>query len=192
MGALGFYFDMKSCIGCRTCQIACKDRNDLPLGVLFRWVKRFETGIFPNPNSYNVSYSCNHCENAKCATGCPTGAMHYGDDGTVQHDPDLCIGCQYCTMNCPYGVPRFLPEKNIIGKCDSCIDFRNAGQNPVCVDACLMRCLHFGDLDDLRKEHGEGLVNAIPILPSPQITNPSVLIRPKPCAFDPNFKEVEV
>lgn len=192
MGALGFYFDMQACIGCRTCQIACKDKNNLPIGILFREVKKFEIGVFPKSNSYNISYSCNHCEEAKCVKGCPTGAMHYGADGTVQHDPDLCIGCQYCIMNCPYSVPQFLPERNIIGKCDSCIDLRNAGQNPACVDACLMRCLHFGDLDELRKEYGNDLVNALPILPSPDITKPSLLISPKTCALESSFTELEV
>ncbi len=192
MGKLGFYFDSTACIGCRTCQVACKDKNRIDVGVNFRTVKTFQTGVFPQPKMYHYSAACNHCADAKCVKGCPTGAMHYGADGTVQHDRDLCIGCQYCIMNCPYSVPQFLEEKNIIGKCDSCIDIRNAGQNPVCVDACLMRCLHFGDLDELRKEYGEGLVNALPILPSPKITGPSVLINPKACALDPKFVEMEV
>lgn len=192
MGRKGFYFDMTNCIGCRTCQIACKDKNDLKVGIIFRRVRTFETGVFPDPGLYHYSGTCNHCEEAKCVKGCPTGAMHYGDDGTVQHDKEMCIGCKYCTWNCPYGVPQYLEEKNVVGKCDSCKDLRDAGQNPACVDACLTRCLKFGDLDELKKEFGEKLVSAIPILPSPTLTKPSLLIEPKSCSFNLNYKEKEM
>jgi len=192
MGRKGFYFDMTSCIGCRTCQIACKDKNDLKVGIIFRRVGTFGTGVYPNPGLYHYSGSCNHCEEAKCVKGCPTGAMHYGDDGTVQHDKEMCIGCKYCVWNCPYSVPQYLEEKNVVGKCNSCKDLRDAGQNPACVDACVMRCLKFGDLDELKKEYGANLKSEIPILPSATITKPSLLIKPKSCALNPNYKKKEV
>lgn len=189
----GFYFDMEACIGCRTCQIACKDKNNLQLGVLFRRVKSFETGVFPKPDSYNYSSTCNHCKEATCVKGCPTGAMHFGEDGTVQHDDSLCIGCKYCIWNCPYAVPQYLEEKNMVGKCDSCKDLRDKGENPACVDACLMRCLEFGDLDELAAKHKTNpLIKDLPILPSSSITNPSIFITPKNCALDPKYKEKEV
>lgn len=192
MGQLGFYFDITLCIGCRTCQIACKDKNDLDIGILFRRVKAFETGVYPNPGSYNYSSACNHCSNAKCVTGCPTGAMHYSDDGTVQHDADVCIGCRYCTWNCPYGAPQFIQEKGVVGKCDSCKNLREAGENPACVDSCPMRCLEFGDLDELRAEYGSGLVQEISVLPSADVTNPSLLINPKPCSLSSVYREMEI
>lgn len=192
MGKLGFYFDMTACIGCRTCHIACKDRNDLDVGAIFRTVRNFETGTFPKPGSYNYSSSCNHCEEAKCMKNCPTGAMHKGDDGTVQHDPDLCIGCQYCIWNCPYGAPVYFEELGRVGKCDSCKTLREAGQNPACVDACPMRCLKFGDLDELTAQYGNDLVKELPILVSQQITKPSILIKPKSSALDGNFREKDV
>lgn len=192
MAQYGFYFDMTFCIGCRTCQIACKDKNDLKIGTLFRRVRSFESGVYPKPGIYYYSGTCNHCQNAKCVKGCPTGAMHYGDDGTVQHDANLCIGCKYCTWNCPYSVPQYMEDKNIVGKCDSCKDLRDAGENPACVDACPMRALKFGDLDKLKKEYGPGSVSEIPILPSASVTKPSLLIKPKSCALDPNYKEKEV
>lgn len=192
MGKLGFYFDATACIGCRTCQIACKDKNRLDVGPIFRKVRTFQTGVYPKPFMYHYSGSCNHCQEAKCVKGCPTGAMHYGDDGTVQHDKSLCIGCRYCVWNCPYSVPQYMEEKNIVGKCDTCKDLREAGQNTACEDACLMRCLKFGDLDELKKTYGEGLVSAIPILPSAVVTQPSLLIKPKSCTLDPKYIEVEV
>ncbi len=192
MAQKGFYFNMADCIGCRTCQIACKDKNDLDIGVIFRRVRNFEVGVYPHADAFNYSASCNHCAEAKCVKGCPTGAMHYGDDGTVQHDKNLCIGCQYCVWNCPYSVPQYMEDKNIVGKCDACKTLRDAGENPACVDACIMRCLKFGDLDELVKEYGSGLVNEIPILPSAASTKPSLLIKPKNRALTSDYKEKEV
>ncbi|MEA5021611.1 Anaerobic dimethyl sulfoxide reductase chain B [bioreactor metagenome] len=191
--ALGFYFDVNKCIGCRTCQVACKDRNRLDVGILFRRVKSYETGAYPAARVYHYSGACNHCQEAKCVQGCPTGALHFADDGTVQHDRKKCVGCKYCTWNCPYSVPQFIEEAGVIGKCDSCKDLRDAGDNPVCVDACLMRCLEFGDLDQLAAKHGAAhLVKELPVLPSAQVTNPSLLINPRKFSLDPQHKEVEV
>jgi len=189
---LGFYFDSRACIGCRACQIACKDRNDLGVGVLFRKVSTFETGTYPTAQTYHYSGTCNHCAEAKCVKGCPTGAMHFAEDGTVQHDKNKCIGCRYCVWNCPYGVPQFIKETGIVGKCDSCKDFRENGNNPVCVDACVMRCLDFGDLDKLSAKYGIDLVKKLPILPSADITDPSILIKPKKSALNSQYKERQV
>jgi anaerobic dimethyl sulfoxide reductase subunit B (iron-sulfur subunit) len=113
-----------------------------------------------------------------------------GGDGTVQHDDELCIGCGTCVRTCPYSVPVLLLEKNIAGKCDACKPFRDAGMNPVCVDACIMRCLDFGDLDDLKEKYGSDLVNELPILPSADATNPSLQIRAKESALNTEFREV--
>jgi len=190
--ALGFYFDVNMCIGCRTCQVACKDKNDLDVGANYRRVHTVETGSYPEARRFHFSGACNHCKNAKCVTGCPTMAMHYGEDGTVQHDDTKCIGCRYCTWNCPYGAPQYIEDKGVSGKCDSCKDLRDAGGNPVCVDACLMRCLHFGDIDELRAEYGPDLVQELPILPASNITNPSLLVNPKPCSLNENYREMEI
>jgi anaerobic dimethyl sulfoxide reductase subunit B len=189
---LGFYFDVNACSGCRTCQVACKDRNGLQPGLIFRRVRSYETGRYPEAQSYHYSGSCNHCADARCVKGCPSGAMHYGDDGTVQHDRDKCIGCQYCVLNCPYDVPVLNEETGVIGKCDSCKELRAAGKNPVCVDACPMRCLDFGDLDELAAKYGKGLVSEMPILPAAAETRPSLAINPKKCALNIRFKEIEV
>ena len=81
--ALGFYFDMTRCVGCRACQVACKDRNNLDIGLLFRYAKTYETGSFPDVGMYNYSGSCNHCEHPACITVCPTGAMYKAEDGTL-------------------------------------------------------------------------------------------------------------
>ena len=180
MGKLGFYYDATYCTGCKTCQIACKDRNRLDIGTIFRAVKDYEVGEYPNASIYHISMSCNHCEHPACVTVCPTGAMYIAEDGTVIHDDDMCIGCQSCANICPYGAPKFVEAKGIVQKCDACAAIRAAGGNPVCVDACPMRALEFGDLDELAAKHaGENLVKDLPVLPSSEMTNPSILIRVK-------------
>ena len=76
MGKLGFYFDSTLCIGCRTCQVACKDKNGLPAGISYRVVRSFETGDYPRPGFYHYSGACNHCFSPACVASCPVGAIH--------------------------------------------------------------------------------------------------------------------
>ena len=192
MSQYGFYFDMSKCVGCRTCQIACKDKNNLEIGAIFRRVRTFETGVFPNPGIYHLSATCNHCENPKCVEGCPTMAMHKLDNGIVDHDAQKCIGCRYCTWNCPYEVPQFIEEKGIVRKCDMCKDLIEKGENPACVDACMMRSIKFGDLEGLRAEYGSDAVSELPILPEASITNPALLIKPRKNAREQACVEREV
>ena len=192
MANLGFYFDATACIGCRTCQVACKDRAKTPIGLNYRTVTSYEAGTYPDAKIYHYSAGCNHCETPACVANCPTGAMQKAeDDGTVQHDDDLCIGCGTCAKSCPYGVPVILPEE-IAGKCDACKPFRDAGKNPVCVDACPMRCLDFGDMDELRAKYGDDLTSALPILPDPSQTTPSLLVKAKEAMQQNDFREVTV
>jgi anaerobic dimethyl sulfoxide reductase subunit B (iron-sulfur subunit) len=156
-------------------------------------VKTFETGSFPSPGIYHLSTTCNHCKNPKCVEGCPTGAMHKLEaNGIVDYDPNICIGCKYCIWNCPYEVPQYIEEKGIINKCDACKDLVAKGKNPVCVDSCIMRCIDFGELDDLKRKYGEDVVSELPILPSASITNPSVLIKPRKNAYSKIYVEREV
>lgn len=189
MGKLGFYFDNTLCIGCRTCQVACKDKNDLPAGITYRIVRSFETGDYPHPGFFHYSGSCNHCFDPACVASCPIGAMFIDEDGTVQHDDEACIGCKACVTACPYGEPQYFESLNIVKKCNACKDVRDQGGNPVCVDACLMRCLEFGDIDELEKRHGSELVDEIPILPSSDKTVPSLRINPRSSALETDCAE---
>ncbi len=190
--SLGFYFNQDYCLGCRVCQIACKDRFDLhKAGPRTRRVTTYECGAFPNTGLYHVSVSCNHCDSSACVANCPTGAMYVSDDGTVQHDDDVCIGCKTCVSACPYGAPQVAEEcDGLIIKCDTCKPLREAGQNPVCVDACPMRALDFGEMDELRSKYGDGLTSELPCLPSAGITNPNLLIKAKESASQEDFREV--
>jgi len=188
MGQLGFYFNQNYCIGCRACQAACKDINNLDTGILYRRVTTYETGTFPTPGLYSYAGTCNHCENPACVMSCVPGALTKADDTTVQIDKELCLGCKQCIEACPYHIPQYNPTTMVVGKCIACAALRAEGENPACVDACNMRVLEFGDLDELRAKHGaEELTSDLPILPSSAQTTPSVLIKPRPCALEPQF-----
>ncbi|WP_350454056.1 4Fe-4S dicluster domain-containing protein [Slackia heliotrinireducens] len=190
--SLGFYFDMQRCIGCRVCQIACKDRFGLELaGARMRRVETYEGGTFPKAAMYNTSIACNHCENPACVATCPTGAMFKAEDGTVQHDDEACIKCQTCVNSCPYGAPQVADELDgLIVKCDSCKALRDANQNPVCVNACVMRALDFGEIDDLKAKYGTDLVSEVPCMPSSDTTNPNIVIKARPAGLEAEFAQI--
>ena len=185
--SLGFYVNMQRCIGCRTCQVACKDRHNLQAaGPSTRRVETFECGAYPDVQMFHTTVSCNHCENPACVAGCPTGAMFKSDDGTVQHIDDRCVVCRNCMLACPYGAPQLDEGENMIVKCDSCKALREDGRNPVCVDACPMRAIEFGDIDELRAKHGDA-VSVLPVLPSADITHPNLLLDPTSGALRDDF-----
>ena len=181
--SLGFYFDLSRCTGCRACQVACKDRNDLPDHVIFREVQTYQVGAYPTASRFNLAATCNHCERPACVENCPTGACQKAEDGTVYIDQDACIGCRTCTAVCPYSHPSYDEDRRVSGKCDGCKSFRDNGKNPVCVDACPMRAIEFGEVEELRAAHGEGLVSELPVLPSAEETSPNLLIRAKEQAY---------
>lgn len=189
--AFGFYFDQTRCSGCRVCQVACKDRLNLEAaGALPRRVTSFEVGTYPNVGLFHLSVGCNHCSSPACAANCPTGAMFIDESGVVLHDDSVCIGCKTCMTACPYGAPQYSSDLDLIVKCDSCKALRDAGMNPVCVDACMMRALDFGDIDDLKARYGDELVNELPALGSAESTSPNILIKVHASAVQEDFREL--
>lgn len=182
---MGFYFDATMCTGCKACQIACKDKSDLPIGVNWRrvaeytggsWVQNPDGTVEQNVFAYYTSIACNHCDNPLCVEVCPTQAMHQREDGIVMVDESKCIGCRYCEWACPYGAPQFNEEAGVMSKCNFCYDYLDEGKPPACVGACPSRALHFGDIEELRTEHGE-LAEIAPLPPS-DITQPNLVIQP--------------
>ena len=89
----GFIIDQTACIGCHACTVACKTEHDVPLGVNRTWVKYIETGTWPDTKRAFSVLRCNHCSDAPCVSICPTGALFRRDDGIVDFDTSLCIGC---------------------------------------------------------------------------------------------------
>lgn len=181
---LGFYFDQTMCTGCKACQIACKDKNDLPVGVTWRRVAEYAGGTWreqggtftPNVFTYYTSVACNHCEDPICVRVCPTQAMHKGEDGVVTVDPDLCVGCRYCEWACPYSAPQFDADAGVMTKCDLCSDYVAEGKDPACVASCPSRALEYGEIDELRAKYGD-TANIEP-LPDPSITKPNLVVNP--------------
>jgi anaerobic dimethyl sulfoxide reductase subunit B (iron-sulfur subunit) len=148
---LGFVHNNVDCIGCRACEIACKDKNGLAPGPRFRRVMYVEGGQFPDVFAYKVNMSCNHCAEPACLPTCPTGAIwKRADNGIVDIDSTLCIGCRRCEAACPYGAPQYDPATTWSRSATCCVDEIDAGRKPYCVMACMMRVLDIGPIDQLR------------------------------------------
>ena len=182
---LAFYVDINKCSGCKACQVACKDKSNLPIGVRWRRVFQYEGGEWINQNgqmipsnvyAYSVSSACMHCAKPICMEVCPTSAMSKRDDGIVLIDADKCIGCRYCSWACPYGAPQFNEELNVMTKCDMCHDLVDKGERPACVEACPYRAMDFGPLDELQAKYGT-FADPAP-LPASSITEPAVVYKP--------------
>jgi anaerobic dimethyl sulfoxide reductase subunit B (iron-sulfur subunit) len=180
-----FYIDATACTGCKTCMVACIDGHDLPLGVLWRRVAEYAGGSWTeqpggayaqNVFAYYLSISCNHCEDPVCVKACPTTAMHKDEQGIVWVDHDKCVGCRYCEWNCPYSAPQYNPEIGKMTKCDCCRDRLAVGLQPLCVEACPMRVIYFGEYEDLKKQFGDA-AHVAP-LPAPALTRPCLVLRP--------------
>lgn len=185
MKQLGFFFDARRCNGCKTCVVACKDAHNLPVGRNFRhvlevtdgkWSKDAKSGAWKqNVYAYYLSIACNHCSDPACVKACPTGAHHKRtEDGLVVINTDKCIGCGNCAKACPYGAPELDEKAHKMTKCDACLNRLEQGLQPICVEACPQRALEFGDIEELRKKHGN--VDTIYPLPQPASTRPNLVI----------------
>ncbi len=181
---LGFVVEQNVCMGCKACQVACKDKYDLDVGTLYRTVTPTEGGSFTEEGqalnndvySYWTTLACNHCEKPVCVDVCPTGAMYKREeDGIVLINREECIGCGACRDACPYDAPVLDEEAKKMEKCDFCVDLVIQGGTPACVGSCPVRALHFGDIKDLRKEYGD--VDTMEGIPKP-VTEPSLVIVP--------------
>ncbi|MDA1332682.1 MAG: polysulfide reductase NrfD [Bacteroidetes bacterium] len=144
----GFLINNDTCIGCHACSTACKSENEVPLGVQRTWVKSVETGEYPNvTRSFQVT-RCNHCANPPCVRICPVTAMYQRDDGIVEFDPDVCIGCKACMQACPYDAIYIDPNSGTAAKCHYCAHKVDLGLEPACVVVCPEHAILAGDLDD--------------------------------------------
>lgn len=176
---IGFYINVAHCIGCKTCVVACKDKNELEVGRNFRRVYDFEKGTYPRVSTWHLSIACNHCSDPACVKVCPTQAMHKREkDGVVLVDQSKCIGCRSCAKACPYEAPQYDEQIKKMSKCDTCFDLRDQGKNPACVDSCPMRAIEFGLIKELRQKYGDN-ANADG-LPDASFTQPNFVLGLKP------------
>ena len=144
----GFLIRNDRCIGCHACSTACKSENEVPLGVNRTWVKYVETGAYPDVTRHFQVTRCNHCANPPCVRICPVTAMYQRDDGIVEFDPDVCIGCKACMQACPYDAIYVDPDSGTAAKCHFCAHRVEVGLEPACVVVCPEHAIIAGDLDD--------------------------------------------
>ncbi len=184
MTQYGFHFDGTRCTGCKTCVLACKDKNNLPNELNFRNVYEYGGGSWSQDEggcwiqdtfTYHVSVACNHCDMPLCMANCPQGAIEKDPDtGEVKSDPEKCIGCGTCTQSCPYSAPKVDTEAMKSVKCNMCAERVAEGKQPICVEACPLRALDFGDIDELRAAYGTDA--EIAPLPAASESQPNLVI----------------
>jgi Fe-S-cluster-containing dehydrogenase component/formate-dependent nitrite reductase membrane component NrfD len=148
----GFAIDLRKCIGCHACTIACKAEHQIPIGVNRCWVKTVEKGTFPDTRRFFFPVLCNQCEHAPCVTICPTRALYRRPDGIVDLNGAACIGCRACMVACPYDQLFIDPNTHTAEKCNFCANRVENQLLPACVSVCPTECRIFGDLDDPSSE----------------------------------------
>ncbi len=149
--------DTTKCIGCRECVIACKTRYNLENAIPRRWSAedglsaRNWTSIIERPDSKYVRKQCRHCLEPACVSACPVNALSKNEDGAVVYNSSKCIGCRYCMMACPYGIPRYDWDRPIpyVRKCILCAEYISDGKQPACTEACPTEATIFGDREEL-------------------------------------------
>jgi formate dehydrogenase iron-sulfur subunit len=168
---VGFFTDPTVCIGCKACEVACKEWNEVPddgftwsgnsydntghLGAsTWRHVMFLEQDRADPFRWIFLSDVCKHCEEAGCLEACPTGSIVRTEVGSVLVQDDVCNGCGYCVVSCPFGVidrrPEPLPNAGGAFKCTFCYDRQKSGLVPACAKVCPTESIAFGRLDDLR------------------------------------------
>ncbi len=173
MARLGMVIDLKRCIGCNSCTLACKQENGTPAGIHFARVITREVGTYPQAKRTFLPVLCNHCADAPCAEACPTGATHIRADGIVMVEREKCIGCRACAVACPYMNRHFIEQgflaqgysgngvspyetlkfgafdEGTMTKCTLCAHRVDHGLEPACVVTCPTDARIFGDWEEV-------------------------------------------
>lgn len=159
-------YDSTKCIGCRACQNACKEWNGNPPQAgpdlsADTWTLIQMAKPEGSDELAFLKRQCMHCLHPACVSACPVGALQQTEQGAVVYDPDRCIGCRYCMVACPFGVPKFEWEESLpyIRKCTFCIDRLEDGLEPACAAACPVGALVFGERESLIAEAEDRIRN---------------------------------
>ena len=151
----GFVFDLRRCIGCHTCVIACQVENGLD--EVHSWMKvptstgalaDIPVGKYPQLSLSWQPTNCMHCQKPSCLEACPEDAIFQRPDGIILIDKEKCNGCQLCLPACPYDVIQFDFQNNVAEKCTLCSHRVDQGLEPFCVKECVWGAIHFGDIGD--------------------------------------------
>lgn len=161
-------FNADECIGCKACEIACKNENHTADHIHWRRVTKAAPDMF-------LSISCNHCDSPECFRVCPENAFTKRMDGIILIDDNLCNGCQLCQSACPYDAPQFDPETHKVSKCQMCYQRQDDGKPPACIEACTTGALN---LTDLATFYDDNAVQCLPGFPDIRVTNPSIVFYP--------------
>jgi formate dehydrogenase iron-sulfur subunit len=166
---MGFFTDTSVCIGCKACEVACKEWNAVPEDGLNLTGMSFDNSVGLGADTWRhvafversddagefrwlmSSDVCKHCTEAACLDVCPTGALFRTEFGTVVVQEDICNGCGYCVPACPYGVIDKREDDGRVWKCTLCYDRLSAGQEPACAKACPTESIQFGPLEELQQ-----------------------------------------
>jgi len=163
-----FYIDVKRCIECGGCEVACKNENNVPAGIARIRVVTINEG---EPGETNVAVPCMHCSKAPCVAVCPVDALFHRPDGIVALNKETCIGCGYCLYACPFGAPQFpkgapFGARGVMDKCTYCaggpeVPFSDRerrlyganriaeGKLPMCASVCATKALVAGDAEEV-------------------------------------------
>ncbi len=152
--------DTTKCIGCSECEFACKKENHLASDIPRNWDRddglsaRNWTSLVEGPGHTFVRKQCRHCVDPACVSACPVAALHKTSAGPVVYDDSRCMGCRYCMMACPYGIPRYDWDAAVpyVRKCIFCYERLSEGRQPACTEACPAKATIFGDRDELIAE----------------------------------------
>ncbi len=171
----GMVIDLRKCVGCNACTVACKQEHGTAPGVHWSRVVQYEVGSYPKARLRFLPMLCMHCQEAPCLEACPTGATHRRQDGPVLIDEAKCIGCRYCILACPYEARTYIAggpgeyfagegltqveevgsrqhASGVVEKCTFCVERLAQGKEPACVATCPAEARLVGNLDDKDSE----------------------------------------
>jgi formate dehydrogenase iron-sulfur subunit len=147
--------DLTKCVGCEACVWACKEANGLPRKDGAEQLSATTWTVIERRRGIPIRRQCMHCDEPACVSVCPVAALQKTPEGPVVYDPSRCIGCRYCMVGCPFGVPKYEWESPLplVKKCSMCFESRlKAGLQPACTAACPTGATIFGDREELLNE----------------------------------------